>query len=156
MSTLESPDQEMLKRWLEQARVEYYLCDHCAGLHVRALQHLEGVVDSRVFLEHHGVMFATELEIRPMAILPLAADLTRLNMEYPTLKVFLDVVDDATPHLVVSANLLTTAGASIEQFTQFVVNTMEGARQLAQDCLQLDYLLVEPQGDNSSGQHSLH
>lgn len=43
-------------------------------------------------MENDGIMFTTELEIRPTALLPLVADLGRLNMNYPALKVFVDVV----------------------------------------------------------------
>jgi hypothetical protein len=156
MAEPQIPTSTLLEDWLEDVRLENYLCNHCEGLHINALQDLEGVVNSRIFLQEWGLLFSTELEIRPMALLPLAADLGRLNMDYPTLKVFLDIVDDATPQLVVAANMLTGAGLTLEQFTEFVVTTMEGTGQLAAECLSLDYLFEEGGQPQFSGSRSLH
>ena len=148
-------DIALLQRWLEEARVTYYLCGQCDGLHISALQEVEGMIDSRLFLEPWGLLLTSELEIRPMALLPLAADLGRLNMDYPTLKLFQDVVDDATPQLVAAGTLPAGAGLTVEQVANFVSMTISATRQLADECLRLDYLFA--QGDGlQPGSKALH
>ncbi len=156
MSNLREPDREILKAWLDAAGTEYYLCNQCEGLHIPALQELEGVVDSRIFREKYGVLFTTELEVRPMALLALAADLGRINMDYPTLKIFLDVVDDATPQLVVAGVLPAGGGISDAQFRQFVRLTTEGTSRLAAECQQLDYLFANPGPAGTPPSTALH
>jgi hypothetical protein len=98
----------------------------------------------------------TELELRPMALLPVAADLGRLNMDYPTLKIFTDVVDDATPQLVVAGNISVSAGLTLKQFAHFVAATVAGTRQLAAEALQLDYLFPTADAVGPMPSNSLH
>ena len=112
MSNLQIPDRDLLERWLEDIHVENYLCGHCDGLHISALHALEGVENSRVYLEQGTLFFSTEFELRPTAVLFLVADIGRLNLDYPTLKIFPDVVDDATPQLVASASLPVWPGTT--------------------------------------------
>ena len=140
---LDKPDRTLLQKWLAEARVQYSECGECEGLHLAALQGIEGVIDSRLFLERYGLLLTTELEVRPMALLPLAADLGRINMDYPILKIFLDVVDDATPQLVMAGVLPTQAGLTLTQCAHFVSSVMDATRQLSAECLQLDYLFAE-------------
>lgn len=140
MPLLQKPDRALLERWLEEARVHCYVCEHCESLHITDLRSLEGVIDSRLLLEAFGLVLTTELEIRPMALLAVSADIGRLSMEYPTLKIFLDIVDDATPQLVVAGVFPCAAGLVPEQFASFTSLTMQASRQLAQECLGLDYL----------------
>jgi hypothetical protein len=156
MTNLQHPDRDLLERWLEDIHVENYLCGHCEGLHISALHALEGTVNSRIYLEESILFFSTALEIRPTALLPLAADLGRLNMEYPTLKIFPDVVDDNTPQLIVSASMLTNSRITADQFAEFVVNALEGTRLLAEECLQLNYLFTDAEHDSQEGGRSLH
>ncbi len=156
MSSLRKPDKNLLMEWLDESRLEHHTCNQCEGLHLKVLQEIEGVIDSRLFLESYGLLLTTELEIRPMALLPLAADLGRINMDHPTLKVFLDVVDDATPQLVVAGNLPVAAGLTLEQFALFVGTTVAATRQLAAECLQLDYLFPQAEGGQQAPSHSLH
>ena len=105
MSSSHALTMDLLKSWLDEMGSEFYVCRECDGLHLPALQDAAGVIDSRLFLEDYGLLLTTELEVRPAALLHVSADLGRLNMDYPTLKVFLDVVDEAVPQLVVGANL---------------------------------------------------
>ncbi|MEM1113184.1 MAG: YbjN domain-containing protein [Pseudomonadota bacterium] len=156
MADLKTPDRELLEAWLKAIHVEHHLCPECDSLHITALQSLEGVVNSRLVLQPANLLFSTELEIRPMAILALAADLGRINMDYPNLKVFLDVVDDATPQLVVASNLLFGAGVTAPQFNEFIVNTLDGSRLLADECLQLDYLFAEAARQGAGASQALH
>ena len=156
MSDLTKPDRTQLEDWLSHAHVEHYICPECDGLHINAIQSAEGVVNSRVFVQQGRLLFSTELEIRPMAVLPLASDLGRMNMDYPSLKIFIDVVDDEMPQLVISSHLLTGAGVTLEQFVEFVATTIDGVRLLAEECLQLDYLFAQAQRPQASGGRSVH
>jgi hypothetical protein len=156
MSDIVVPDQGQLESWLNRAGVAFYLCDQCNGLHISGVQELEGVTDARLFLEPWGILFSTELVVRPVALLPLVADLGRLSVDYPILKVFLDVVDDAMPQLVGGASLLTGAGISDAQFRLFISNVMEAMRQLAAEALHLDYLLLDDNADKAPTQPRVH
>ena len=156
MTNLQHPDRDLLERWLSDSHVDYYLCGHCDGLHISALHALEGVENSRVYLEQNALFFSTEFELRPTALLPLAADLGRLNMDYPTLKIFPDVVDDATPQLVASAHMLISSRITPEQFAEFVITALDGTRLLAEECLQLNYLFTEADRLQAEGGRSLH
>lgn len=149
-------DRQQLLSWLSDAKVESSECGECEGLHLASLQSIEGVIDSRLFLERYGLLLTTELEIRPMALLPLSADLGRINMEYPMLKVFLDIVDDATPQLVMAGVLPTQAGLNLAQCAHFISVTMDAARQLSAECLQLDYLFAEGAPKSAGSKRSLH
>lgn len=156
MPSLPAIHRSTLEHWLVEIKMDYYSCDRCEGLHLRALQDLEGVIDSRLFLEPWGLLLTTELEIRPMALLPVAADLGRLNMDFPALKLFQDVVDDATPQLVVAGTQLGAAGLSVEQFANFVASTVSATRRVAGECLQLGYLFAEADEDMPAGPRALH
>ncbi len=156
MADPQIPDRALLERWLKAAHIEFEDCGRCEGLHLPPLRAVEGVIDSRLFLERYGLLLTTELEVRPMAVLPLSADMGRLNMDYPTVKVFLDVADDAIPQLVVAGVMPSSAGLTPEQVSAFVALTLEETRQLAGDCLQLDYLFAESQGDRSGPSPALH
>jgi len=156
MTNLQTPDRDLLERWLEDLHVDNYHCGHCEGLHISALHALEGVESSRVYLQQNAVFFSTEFELRPTALLPLAADLGRLNMDYPTLKIFPDVVDDATPQLVATAHMLITSRITPEQFAEFVITALDGTRLLAEECLQLNYLFTEADHLQAEGSRSLH
>ncbi|MFK7828574.1 MAG: YbjN domain-containing protein [Congregibacter sp.] len=140
---LEKPNRSLLRQWLRESKVQFSDCGECEGLHITSLQGIEGVVDSRLFLEPYGLLLTSELEVRPMALLAISADLGRINMDYPLLKAFLDVVDDATPQLVMAGVLPTQARLSLGQFANFVSNTMDATRQLGGECLRLDYLFAE-------------
>lgn len=154
--TLEKPNRTLLKQWLGEARAQFSECGECDGLHLAALQSIEGVIDSRLFLERYGLLLTTELEVRPMALLAIAADLGRINMDYPTLKVFLDVVDDATPQLVMAGVLPTQPGITLAQCAHFLSTTMDATRQLCAECLQLDYLFEEGAERGGAPSRALH
>jgi hypothetical protein len=152
MTSIRVPDRALLQEWLDQEGTEYYLCGQCEGLHIRALQDARGVIDSRLFLEEYGLLLTTELEIRPGALLQVSADLGGLNMDYPTLKIFLDVVDEALPQLVVAGSCHSAAGLSQRQFNHFIATTVEAAGRLVGACEQLNYLY----GGAEQGSSLLH
>lgn len=156
MSGGEALDQSQLEHWLNHAGISFYLCDQCNGLHVSGVQEHEGVADARLFIEPWGILFSTELVVRPVALLPLAADLGRLNIDYPTLKLFLDIVDDAMPQLVAGAMWLTGAGINEAQFRLFMNTCMEAVGQLASECAHLDYLLLEDDAQTVTKQPRVH
>jgi len=143
MSEAHTPLADRLHEWLRNARIDYYLCNHCNGLHLSALQGLAGVVESRLFVEEWGLLISTEYVVRPTAILPLATDLGRLNAGYPSLKLFLDIIDDAMPQLVAGSTVLTGAGISEAQFVLFVTTAQELMSSLVSELAELDFLLPE-------------
>ena len=149
MSRPQKPDKALLQSWLDDAGMAYYECDQCEGLHLRALQDTQAVIDSRLFMESYGLLLTTELEGRPAALLQVSADVGRLNMDYPTLKIFLDVADDIVPQLVVASHLHAGAGITPAQFRQFVSLYMEAAGHLAGGCLHMDYLFTEAAADRT-------
>ena len=156
MSDSNTLDRKQLEKWLTHAGFSFSLCDQCSGLHLASLQEIDGVVDSRLFLEPWGLLLSTELEIRPSALLVLSADLGRLHMDYPTLKLFLDVVDDGMPQLVVGATALTGAGLEEAQFRLFVSTAVDATRQLAAEAHHLDYILPAEGAEPSAKQPHVH
>ena len=134
------PSFEVVMRWLSEGQIPHYLCDQCHGIHIVDVQSLDGVLESRLFVENEGLMFTTELEVRPVGLLPLAADLGRLNMSYPTLKIFVDVVDDNLPRLMVCNTLQLGAGLTPEQLQLFMSTAMTAMKQLYGECEQAGYL----------------
>jgi hypothetical protein len=156
MNTPQNPTKAVLQGWLDAIDTEYHLCGECDGLHISELQSLEGVVDSRLFRERYGLLLTTEVEIRPVALLAVSADIGRLNMDYPTLKVFLDVVDDGMPQLVVAGILPSGGGVSRDQFAQFIGLTVEGVARLVEECRELDYLFVLPEDTAPPPSRAVH
>lgn len=132
----------MIMRWLQQANIEHYVCDQCHGIHIVSLQSVDGVQESRIFVEDEGLLFSTELEIRPSALLSLLADVGRLNMQYPSLKVFLDISDENLPRLIVGHTVFTEAGLNNEQFLVFVQNTITATHELVAECERAGFLNV--------------
>ncbi len=156
MAELSSPDRAALEQWLGSAGIDFEDCGRCEGLHLDRLRQIEGVIDSRLFAENYGLLLTTELEVRPMAVLAVSADLGRLNMDFPTLKVFLDIADDATPQLVVAGVLPAGAGLAAEQVLAFIELTLEETRTVAAQCLRLDYLFAEPESSDEDAGPALH
>ncbi len=136
-------DRDTCANWLQQSETDFHHCGECDALHLDAVRDTPGVVDCRLFVEPWGLLLTCELELRPTALLPISADLGRLNMDYPTLKLFTDVLDDAMPQLVASATVLTSGGLHQPQFDAFVDQALRAIAQLAEECLQLDYLLTD-------------
>lgn len=141
-----------LKRWLGEAGFDYYLCEHCHGLHLTHIQSLEGVVESRLFKEDWGLIVSTEFQVRPTAILPLSGELGSFNSRYPILKLFLDIVDDAMPQLVAGATVLTGEGLTQAQFTLFVTSVQDMLFQLSAELNQADFLLTDMADSPPEGQ----
>lgn len=137
---MQSPTESDIAKWLDQAGIKHYLCGECHGLHLADVQSLDNVVECRLFLEQGGLLLSTELEVRPSILMHLSADLTALNINYPYLKLFLDVVDDGRPQLVASDFFHLQAGINLEQFNLFVQSTLDATRELIAECTRMDYL----------------
>ncbi|ART83871.1 histidine kinase [Oceanisphaera profunda] len=128
-------------RWLSASYIEHYVCENCHGIHLSELQELEGVLESRLFVEQEGALLTSEIEIRPTALLVLVAELGRLNMNYPSLKVFVDIVDDNLPRLIVADYMHTQAGLDESQFTWIVQQTVMATQQLLFEIGELGFLM---------------
>ena len=135
MSTLTQPERDELARWLKQAGIPSHLCDHCAGLHLEGVLEEQGVLETRLFRESEGLLLTVELELRPAAAFHVLAEAPRLNMAWPTLKIFPDIGDEAPPRLVFCNLLLTGAGISFDQFRNFLDRTLEAAAGLLDELL---------------------
>lgn len=140
MLVLVVPDADQVERWLRQAGIQHYICEQCHGLHLSELQGREGVLDSRLFAEEDGILLSTEVEIRPGSLLAMLAELPRMNMAWPNLKIFVDVTDDSLPRLVACNLLLSRVGVTFEQFLHFVQINVDATAQWLDECQQLGCL----------------
>lgn len=134
MMTRTAPEVGLVEQWLRDAGQDYYICDQCHGLHLSDLQVREAVLDARLFVEADSLLLSVELEIRPSVLLYVQADLARLNMNYPGLKLFLDVSDDSLPRLVLCDTLYTEAGLNAAQFELFLARTREAIEAALAEC----------------------
>ena len=134
---------ETAMRWLSAGYIEHYVCENCHGIHLSELQELEGVLESRLFVEQEGALLTSEIEIRPTALLVLVAELGRLNMNYPSLKVFVDIVDDNLPRLIVADYLHTQMGIEQEQFLWIMQQTVMATQQLLFEISELGFLMQD-------------
>lgn len=155
MLALLVPDAAQVERWLRQAGIHHYICDQCHGLHLSELQGRDGVLDSRLFVEEDGLLLSTELEIRPGSLLMMLSEIPRLNMAWPTLKIFIDVNDDALPRLVACDLLLGRAGVTFEQFIHFMQANVDATAQLIEECQQMG-CLFGPEDETPPGRDALH
>jgi len=134
------PDHAQVAQWLQRAGIDFYQCDECHGLHLAQVQEEEAVSNAGLYVEPHSIVLSIEVVVRPMGLLPLVADLGRLSMDYPLLKLFQDTADDSMPQLIIGATQLTGAGLSFEQFQLFLRAGLDASRQLIAECSHLDYL----------------
>ncbi|EKM5759375.1 YbjN domain-containing protein [Cronobacter turicensis] len=119
MDSLVVPTLDTLRRWLDNLGVSFFECDTCQALHLPHMQNFEGVFDAKIDLVDNVVMFSAMAEIKPSALLTVAADLSAINAGSLTLKAFLDIQDDNLPKLVVCQTLLAEVGVTVEQFEAF-------------------------------------
>lgn len=129
METLIVPDLALMRRWLEQLGVSFFECDSCQALHLPHLQDINGVFDAKVDLLENVIMFSAMAEIRPVALIPLVADLSQINASSLTTKIFIDIQDDNLPKMVICQSLSVTAGITLEQFRLLL---QEGEEQTSQ------------------------
>ena len=89
------------------------------------MQNFDGVFDAKIDLIDNTILFSAMAEVRPSAVLPLAADLSAINASSLTVKAFLDMQDDNLPKLVVCQSLSVMQGVTYEQFAWFVRQSEE-------------------------------
>ena len=95
-------------------------------LHLPHMQNFDGVFDAKIDLIDNTILFSAMAEVRPSAVLPLAADLSAINASSLTVKAFLDMQDDNLPKLVVLPVFIRYAGRNgHEQFAWFVRQSEE-------------------------------
>ena len=119
MDSLVVPDLNTLRHWLDDMGISFFECDSCQALHLPHMQNFEGIFDAKIDLLDNVVLFSALAEVKPSALLPLAADLSAINASSLTVKAFLDVQDDNLPKLVVCQSLSVNVGVSREQFEWF-------------------------------------
>ena len=147
MNIQQAPSQALIEEWLTAMGVSHYMCEQCTALHISLGQGVEAPLENRLFIEDWGLLLSTEFQVRPSAMMVLAGELGHLNANYPTLKLFLDIVDDAVPQLVAGATTLTGAGLSADQFALFVSTSLDAIVALVDDLQQMECLY---QGDGSA------
>lgn len=104
---------------------EFFECDTCQALHLPHMQNFDGIYDAKLDLVDNTLLFSAMAEVRPSALLPLAADLSAINASSLTVKAFLDMQDDNLPKLVVCQSLSVMQGVTYAQFEWFVRQSEE-------------------------------
>ena len=120
MTSLVVPGLDTLRQWLDDLGMSFFECDNCQALHLPHMQNFDGVFDAKIDLIDNTILFSAMAEVRPSAVLPLAADLSAINASSLTVKAFLDMQDDNLPKLVVCQSLSVMQGVTYEQFAWFV------------------------------------
>ena len=112
MTSLVVPGLDTLRQWLDDLGMSFFECDNCQALHLPHMQNFDGVFDAKIDLIDNTSLFSAMAEVRPSAVLPLAADLSAIN-------------DDNLPKLVVCQSLSVMQGVTYEQFAWFVRQSEE-------------------------------
>ncbi|TKB48910.1 YbjN domain-containing protein [Ferrimonas sediminicola] len=122
MPQISQPGHADIHRWLEAMQMEFYLCGACDGFHLTKMQELPGVFDSKLeLIEEQGLLqFSTSMELRPATLFKLHSELGELNNRHNELKIFIELMDDTLPKLVITTHVRTAAGLSEAQFADFV------------------------------------
>ena len=105
MTELVVPTLDTLRQWLDDLGMSFFECDTCQALHLPHMQNFDGIYDAKLDLVDNTLLFSAMAEVRPSALLPLAADLSAINASSLTVKAFLDMQDDNLPKLVVCQSL---------------------------------------------------
>lgn len=111
MTSLVVPGLDTLRQWLDDLGMSFFECDNCQALHLPHMQNFDGVFDAKIDLIDNTILFSAMAEVRPSAVLPLAADLSAINASSLTVKAFLDMQDDNLPKLVVCQSLSVMQGS---------------------------------------------
>ena len=86
MDSLDVPDLNTLRHWLDDMGISFFECDSCQALHLPHMQNFEGIFDAKIDLLDNVVLFSALAEVKPSALLPLAADLSAINASSLTVK----------------------------------------------------------------------
>lgn len=125
MDSLVVPVLDTLRQWLDELGISFFECDNCQALHLPHMQNFDGVFDAKIDLVNDVVLFTAMAEVRPTALLALAADLSAINASSLTVKAFIDLQDDNLPKLVVCQSIGTGAGLAFDQFAWFMRQSEE-------------------------------
>ena len=125
MNSLVAPGLDTLRQWLDELGISFFECDTCQALHLPHMQNFDGVFDAKIDLINDVILFTAMAEVKPSALLALAADLSAINASSLTVKAFLDIQDDNLPKLVVCQTLSSGAGVTLEQFAWFMRQSEE-------------------------------
>jgi hypothetical protein len=119
------PTLDTLRQWLDDAGITFFECDSCQALHLPHMQNFDGIFDAKIDLINDVILFSALAEVKPSALLALAADLSAINASSLTVKAFLDIQDDNLPKLVVCQSLFSGAGVTFKQFAWFMRQSEE-------------------------------
>lgn len=144
MTSLVVPGLDTLRQWLDDLGMSFFECDNCQALHLPHMQNFDGVFDAKIDLIDNTILFSAMAEVRPSAVLPLAADLSAINASSLTVKAFLDMQDDNLPKLVVCQSLSVMQGVTYEQFAWFVRQSEE---QISTQTHPIDLVFTLPESD---------
>ncbi len=125
------PDNDMMMSWLDDMNEAHFICGDCDGVHLSRIQEIATVLESRLFVEDYGILLTSEAAIRPSLMISLVGEMSNINAGFPFLKVFVDVVDQELPRLVIANTLLIgKTGVTQEQFEQFIETTLLASEEL--------------------------
>lgn len=125
MDSLVIPTLDILRRWLDDNGVSFFECDTCQALHLPHMQNFDGIYDAKIDVLDDVILFSALAEVKPSALLPLAADISAINASSLTVKAFLDIQDDNLPKLVVCQSLNASVGITRQQFAAFFKQSEE-------------------------------
>ncbi|MGU0160780.1 YbjN domain-containing protein [Escherichia coli] len=125
MTSLVVPGLDTLRQWLDDLGMSFFECDNCQALHLPHMQNFDGVFDAKINLIDNTILFSAMAEVRPSAVLPLAAGLSAINASSLTVKAFLICRMIISPKLVVCQSLSVMQGVTYEQFAWFVRQSEE-------------------------------
>jgi len=158
MDSLVVPTLDILRRWLDENGVSFFECDTCQALHLPHMQNFDGVYDAKIDLLDNIVLFSALAEVKPSALLPLAADISSINASSLTVKAFLDIQDDNLPKLVVCQSLNASVGITREQFAAFIKQSEEQISMVILEACANQLLFVSEEEDSEPEDkiHFLH
>lgn len=125
MDSLVVPVLDTLRQWLDELGISFFECDNCQALHLPHMQNFDGVFDAKIDLINDVILFTAMAEVKPSALLALAADLSAINASSLTVKAFIDIQDDNLPKLVVCQSFGVGAGIALNQFAWFMRQSEE-------------------------------
>lgn len=146
MDSLVVPSLDTLRQWLDEMGMSFFECDTCQALHLPHMQNFDGIFDAKVDLIDNVVLFSALAEVKPSALLALAADLSAINASSLTVKAFLDMQDDNLPKLVVCQSLSAAVGLTFEQFASFMQQSEEQVSMVVLEASAHD-LLYKTEGE---------
>lgn len=155
MDSLVVPVLDTLRQWLDELGINFFECDNCQALHLPHMQNFDGVFDAKIDLLNDVVLFTAMAEVRPTALLALAADLSAINASSLTVKAFIDIQDDNLPKLVVCQSLGAGAGLAFDQFAWFMRQSEEQISMVIMEA-SAHQLLLAPGEEESAAVEDAH